>query len=68
MDSYIIRIYRRSGRKAHILVGTVEGAGIDKKVAFLNAEDLWEILKRRKRQGEWKRGKSPMPKAMSRCE
>lgn len=48
MDSYIVRIYRRSGRKPRILVGTVESAGTRKKVAFTNIEDLWEILRRRK--------------------
>jgi hypothetical protein len=50
MDSYIVRIYRRSGRKPRILVGTVEPAGTRKKMAFSNIEDLWEILRRRKDQ------------------
>lgn len=48
MDSYIVRIYRRAGRKARILVGTVEPAGTRKKVAFTNIEELWEILNRRR--------------------
>ena len=48
MDSYIVRIYRRSGRKPRILLGTVETAGIRKKFAFSTVEDLWEILRRRK--------------------
>ena len=68
MDSYIVRIYRRSGRKARILVGTVEVAGIDRKVAFSNAEDLWEILGRLKSQGERKEEKPPIPRASPRCE
>jgi len=48
MDSYIVRIYRRAGRKPHILVGTVETAGTRRKIAFSNIEDLWEILRHRK--------------------
>lgn len=48
MDSYIVRIYRRAGRKARILVGTVEAAGSGKKMAFSNVEELWEILRHRK--------------------
>jgi len=27
MDSYVVRIYRRGGKKSRILVGTVEVAG-----------------------------------------
>ena len=48
MDSYIVRIYRRAGSKLRILVGTVEVAGTDRKMAFSNIEELWEILQRRK--------------------
>jgi len=48
MDSYIVRIYRRSGKKPRILVGTVETAGIQRKIAFSTIEELWEILRRRK--------------------
>jgi hypothetical protein len=48
MDSYIVRIYRRSGGKPRILVGTVETAGTRRKIAFSNIEELWEILRRRK--------------------
>jgi len=47
MDSYIVRIYRRAGRKPRILVGTVEPAGTRRMMAFTNIEDLWEILRRR---------------------
>jgi len=46
MDSYVVRIYRRTGRKPCILVGTVERAGTDKRIAFSNGEELWEILRR----------------------
>ncbi len=48
MDSYVVRIYRRAGSKRRILVGTVEVAGTDRKMAFSNIEELWEILQRRK--------------------
>jgi len=48
MDSYIVRIYRRAGRKPRILIGTAETAGTRRKVAFTNIEELWEILRRRK--------------------
>jgi hypothetical protein len=47
MDSYVLRIYRRTGKKSRILVGTVEAAGTGRKKAFSNIEELWEILRRR---------------------
>ena len=48
MDSYVVRIYRRAGRKSRILIGTAEMAGAGRKMAFSNIEELWEILRRRK--------------------
>jgi hypothetical protein len=48
MDSYVVRIYRRDGKKPRILIGTVEAAGTGRKVAFSNIEELWEILRHRK--------------------
>ena len=48
MDSYVVRIYRRDGRKSRILIGTAEVAGTGRKMAFSNIEELWEILRRRK--------------------
>jgi len=48
MDSYVVRIYRRDGKKSLILIGTVEEAGTDKRMGFSNIEELWEILRRRK--------------------
>jgi hypothetical protein len=47
MDSYVVRIYRRGGRKSRILIGTAEVAGAERKMAFSNIEELWEILGRR---------------------
>ena len=48
MDCYVVRIYRRAGRKSRILIGTVEVAGTRRKMAFSNIEELWEIFRRRK--------------------
>ena len=48
MDSYVVRIYRRDGKKSRILIGTVEAAGSEKKLGFSNIEELWEILQQRK--------------------
>lgn len=48
MDSYVVRIYRRDGKKSRILIGTVEVAGSEKKLGFSNIEELWEILQQRK--------------------
>ena len=44
MESYIVRIYRRAGRRARVLVGTVEVPGTEGKLAFSTAEELWEVL------------------------
>lgn len=55
MDSYVVRIYRRAGRKSRILIGTIEVAGTEKKMAFSNIEELGEILRRRKCREEPKR-------------
>ena len=48
MDSYVVRIYRRGGKKSRILIGTAEVAGTGKRLGFSNIEELWEILQRRK--------------------
>jgi hypothetical protein len=48
MDSYVVRIYRRAGRKSRLLIGTAEVAGTERKIAFSNIEELWEILRLRK--------------------
>jgi hypothetical protein len=48
MDCYVVRIYRRDGKKSRILIGTVEAVGTDKRFGFSNIEELWEILRRRK--------------------
>ena len=41
MDSYVVRIYCRAGKKFRILVGTVEVAGTETKTAFSNVDELW---------------------------
>jgi len=61
MDSYIVRIYRRSGRKGRILVGTVEAVGVEKKMAFSNIEELWKILCDRPRPDNPGKPKAQIP-------
>lgn len=58
MDSYIVRIYRIDQSKPRAIVGTVEAAGEDGKMAFMNMDELWDILNPRykeplkKKQGQ----------------
>ena len=47
MESYVVRIYRRSRKPSRVLVGTVEPVGAEGKLAFSNAEELWQILEHR---------------------
>ena len=65
MDSYVVRIYRRGDKKSRILIGTVEVAGAEKKMAFSNIEELWEVLRRRKSQDLFA---PPSPRHRSRKE
>ena len=65
MDSYVVRIYRRDGKKSRILIGTVEASGTDKRMGFSNIEELWEILGHRKGRGLCA---SPSPKRRLRKE
>ncbi len=53
MDSYVVRIYRRGGKKSRILIGTAEVAGAERKLAFSSIEELWDILGRRKDRDPW---------------
>jgi len=46
MESYVVRIYRRQGKRSRILVGTVEVAESGRKEAFSSIEELWETLRR----------------------
>lgn len=69
-ESYIVRIYRRSGKADSILVGTVQAAGVAGKWGFTNFEELKEIICRpgRKsaeqgpgtRRGKGRRPSSPL--------
>jgi hypothetical protein len=47
MDSYIVRIYRFDREKPKAIVGVVEEAGADGKKAFMNYDELWDILNHR---------------------
>ena len=51
MESYVVRIYRRDEKESHILIGSVERPGTDKRMGFSNIEELWEILRHRKGRG-----------------
>lgn len=50
MDSYIIRIYRRNSGSPQDLVGLVELVELDEEKAFMNFEELREILNRKQGQ------------------
>ena len=65
MDCYVVRIYRRDGKKSRILIGTVEAAGTDMRMGFSNIEELWEILRHRKGRGLFA---SPSPRRRLRKE
>lgn len=43
MDSYIVRIYRRTNEPTE-LAGQVEKAGTEKKMNFLNSSELVKVL------------------------
>lgn len=51
MDHFIVRIYRRDGKKILRMVGLVERIGNKKQAteAFHNPNELWAILGRRSR-------------------
>lgn len=65
VDSYIVHIYRREGKKSRVLIGTVEVAKTEKRTAFSSIEELEEILRRRKRRGEPEKLMLPDPKEHS---
>ncbi len=44
MDSYIVRIYRRSPREKQTLVGLVEDVMRKRSYPFHNREELWARL------------------------
>jgi hypothetical protein len=44
MDSYLVRIYRRTDDNPRMLVGVVEEVGVKEKKAFSNLYELWDIL------------------------
>ena len=50
METYIIRIYRREEIGADMLVGTVEEPGVPGKKPFVNLDQLWDILKLKKKK------------------
>jgi hypothetical protein len=50
MDTYIIRIYRREKSDPHTLAGIVEEPGVPGKKAFVNLDQLWDILNLKKKK------------------
>jgi hypothetical protein len=44
MNSYLVRIYRRTEDNPRLLVGVIEEPGVNGKKAFTNLYELWEIL------------------------
>jgi len=52
VDSYVVRIYRQEKNNPRKLVGVVEEIGVKGKRAFVNIDDLWEILSESKDREE----------------
>ena len=50
LENYIVRIYKRRKDDPYAYVGVVEGAGIKGKKAFTNVEELYEILKPKRKE------------------
>ena len=44
MDSYIVRVYRRSGEAGREVSGLVERVGNGGRKAFSNSDDLWRFI------------------------
>jgi hypothetical protein len=44
MDTYILRIYRRSDTAPEVLHGTVERVGAKARQAFAFRDELWALL------------------------
>jgi predicted transcriptional regulator YdeE len=42
--SYIVRIYRHEKNNPRMFVGTVERVGEQRKAAFTNIDELWELM------------------------
>ena len=44
MDSYIVRVYRRTGEAGREVSGLVERVGNGGRKAFSNSEELWRFI------------------------
>ena len=51
MESYLVRIYRKTENNPRMLVGVVEAPGVKEKKAFSNLYELWDILNPLKQSG-----------------
>jgi hypothetical protein len=52
MDHYIIRIYRRDKTDSRVLVGILEDVDNGEKRPFTRSDELWELLKARRKGGK----------------
>jgi hypothetical protein len=52
MNCYIVRIYRKEQDNPRMFVGVVEEVGKKGKRAFMNLDDLWEIMNPREKKRE----------------
>ena len=50
MNSYVVRIYRRTNNNPRLLVGVVEEPGMKEKKAFHTLYELWDILNPNKKE------------------
>ena len=44
MDTYVLRIYRRSTGVSQEIYGTLEQVGVKVRAAFASREELWALL------------------------
>ncbi|HTS53536.1 MAG TPA: hypothetical protein VMH26_09715 [Burkholderiales bacterium] len=51
MDTYILRIYRRSRSAPYGLHGTVERVGAKSRSAFASRDELWALLEAQVEEG-----------------
>jgi hypothetical protein len=58
MNSYLVRIYRKSDNNPRMLVGVVEEPGVKEKKAFHTLYELWDILNPNKKEKQTKQRKT----------
>ena len=70
MNSYVVRIYRRTNNNPRLLVGVVEEPGMKEKKAFHTLYELWDILnpKKEKQTNQRKAEGNGMGRAYSKAK